>query len=41
MFPVILTDIDMDSSLGDIDAITADVSFQYTTYNIERLIGDF
>ena len=41
LFPVILTDIDMDSSLGDIDAITADVSFQYTTYNIERLIGDF
>ena len=41
LFPITLTDIDMDSSLGDIDAITADVSFQYTTYNINRLIGDF
>lgn len=39
-FPTTLTDIDMDSSLGDIDAVTADVSFLYTTYNINRVIGE-
>ena len=40
VFPTTLTDIDMDSSLGDIDAVTADVSFLYTTYNINRVIGE-
>ncbi len=40
LFPTTLTDIDMDSSLGDIDAITADVSFSYVEYRIERLISD-
>ena len=40
VFPTTLTDIDMDSSLGDIDAVTADVSFLYTTYNINRGIGE-
>lgn len=39
LFPTSLSDIDMDASLPDIDAIVADVSFMYTTYSIERTIG--
>lgn len=40
MFPIDLTDIDMDAAVSDTDAVVADATFAYTTYNIERTIGD-
>lgn len=40
LFPVSLSDIEMDSTLSDVDAMVADASFIYTTYKIERVIGN-
>ena len=39
-FPLTLSGIQMDSSVGDIDYVTADATFAYTTYTIERMIGE-
>lgn len=40
MFPISLSDIDMNSISSDTTTIIADVSFGYTIYNIERMISD-
>ena len=40
IFPVTLSQILMDSSVAEVEYITADVTFAYTIYNIERLIGE-
>lgn len=40
MFPVDLTDIEMQSDVSDADTVAADATFAYTTYNIERMIGE-
>lgn len=40
IFPVSLSDIDMNSISSDTTTTIADVSFAYTIYNIERLISD-
>ena len=39
-FPLTLSGVQMDSSVGDIDYVTADATFAYTTYTIERIIGE-
>ena len=39
MFPVSLSDLDFDATDGDIDYLTADVTFKYTLYNITDLSG--
>jgi len=39
-FPLTLSGVQMDSSVGDIDYVTADATFAYTTYTIERMIGE-
>lgn len=39
-FPLTLSGVQMDSSVGDIDYVTADATFAYTTYTVERLIGE-
>ena len=39
MFPVDLTDIEMSTDVADVETIACDVTFAYTTYTIERLIG--
>lgn len=39
LFPTDLSDIDMDTTLTDADVVTADTTFRYTTYKIERTIG--
>ena len=40
MFPVDLTDIEMQSDVSDVDTVASDATFAYTTYNIERMIGE-
>ena len=40
LWPVTLSGIQMDSSVAEVDYITADATFAYTIYNIERLIGE-
>ena len=40
IFPVTLSQILMDSSVAEVEYITADVTFAYTIYNIERMIGE-
>jgi len=40
IFPVSLSDIDMNSISSDTTTTVADVSFQYAIYNIERIISD-
>ena len=40
LWPVTLTGIQLDSSVAEVDYITADATFAYTIYRIERLIGD-
>ena len=39
-FPLTLSGVQMDSSVGDIDYVTADATFAYTTYTVEKLIGE-
>ena len=38
--PVTLSGIQMDSSVAEVDYITADATFAYTIYKVERIIGD-
>tara|TARA_B100001564_G_C20656659_1_gene679529 strand:+ start:1019 stop:1360 length:342 start_codon:yes stop_codon:yes gene_type:complete len=40
LWPVTLSGIQMDSSVTEVDYITADATFAYTIYNVERIIGD-
>jgi hypothetical protein len=40
IFPISLSDIDMNSISTDTTPTVADVSFAYTIYNIERIISD-
>jgi len=40
IFPISLSDIDMNSISSDTTTTVADVSFQYAIYNIERIISD-
>lgn len=40
IFPISLSDIDMNSLSSDTTTVIADVSFSYTIYNIERIISD-
>ena len=39
-FPLTLSGVQMDSSVGDIDYVTADPTFAYTKYTVEKLIGE-
>jgi|TARA_Y100000310_G_scaffold29761_1_gene28274 hypothetical protein len=39
-FPVTLTEVLFDSTLTDVEYVTADCTFNYKTYSIKRLIGD-
>ena len=38
LFPINLSSIQFDSSLGDIDYVVADVTFQYDIYEIQNLL---
>ena len=40
LFPVDLTDIEMSSDVADAEVVAADATFAYTTYKIERIIGE-
>ena len=40
LWPVTLSGIQMDSSVTEVDYITADATFAYTIYKVERLIGE-
>ena len=40
LFPVDLTDIEMSSDVADSEVVAADATFAYTTYKIERIIGE-
>ncbi|MBT3281401.1 MAG: hypothetical protein HN374_00345 [Cryomorphaceae bacterium] len=40
LFPVDLTDIEMSSDVADAEVVAADATFAYSTYNIERIIGE-
>ena len=40
LWPVTLSGIQMDSSVAEVDYITADATFAYTIYKVERLIGE-
>tara|TARA_Y100000401_G_C8181043_1_gene153983 strand:- start:24 stop:563 length:540 start_codon:yes stop_codon:yes gene_type:complete len=40
LWPVTLTGIQMDSSVAEVDYITADATFAYTIYKVERLIAE-
>jgi len=40
LFPVDLTDIEMSSDVADAEVVASDVTFAYSTYKIERLIGE-
>tara|TARA_S200000501_G_scaffold359910_1_gene386378 strand:- start:1079 stop:1618 length:540 start_codon:yes stop_codon:yes gene_type:complete len=40
LWPVTLTGIQMDSSVAEVDYITADATFQYTIYKVERIIAE-
>lgn len=40
LFPVDLTDIEMSSDVADAEVVAADATFAYTTYNVERIIGE-
>ena len=40
LWPVTLSGIQMDSSVAEVDYITADATFAYTIYKVERIIGD-
>ena len=39
LWPVTLTGIQLDSSVAEVDYITADATFAYTIYTVERLLG--
>ena len=40
LFPVDLTDIEMSSDVADAEVVAADATFAYTTYKVERIIGE-
>ena len=40
LWPVTLSGIQLDSSVAEVDYITADATFAYTIYKVERLIGE-
>jgi len=40
LWPVTLSGIQMDSSVAEVDYITADATFAYTIYTVERLLGE-
>ena len=40
LFPVDLTDIEMSSDVADAEVVAADATFAYSTYKIERIIGE-
>ena len=40
LWPVTLTGIQLDSSVAEVDYITADATFAYTIYTVERLLGE-
>ena len=40
LFPVDLTDIEMSSDVADAEVVAADATFAYSTYKVERIIGE-
>tara|TARA_Y100000361_G_C11128824_1_gene327630 strand:+ start:871 stop:1299 length:429 start_codon:yes stop_codon:yes gene_type:complete len=40
LWPVTLSGIQLDSSVAEVDYVTADATFAYTIYKVERLIGE-
>lgn len=40
LFPIDLTDIEMSSDVADAEVVAADATFAYSTYKIERIIGE-
>ncbi len=40
LFPVDLTDIEMSSDVADSEVVASDATFAYSTYKIERIVGE-
>ena len=40
LFPIDLTDIEMSSDVADAEVVASDATFAYTTYKVERIIGE-
>ena len=38
LWPVTLSGLQLDSSVAEVDYVTADATFAYTIYNVERII---